>query len=205
MDVTIVLRGLLIGFAIAAPVGPIGVLCIRRTLAAGQLVGLASGLGAATADAFYGAVAGFGLAFISSFLLSQQLALRLIGGAFLLCLGVRTFLAHPAGQAAAAQGRGILGAYLSTLLLTLTNPTTILSCVAIFAGLGVASATRSYLTAALLVLGVFCGSALWWLALSSGVTLFRQRVSAHGLAWVNRVSGIIIGGFGLAALASLAR
>jgi len=205
VDVTIVLRGLLIGFAIAAPVGPIGVLCIRRTLAAGQLVGLASGLGAATADAFYGAVAGFGLAFISSFLLSQQLALRLIGGAFLLCLGARTFLAHPAGQAAAAQGRGILGAYLSTLLLTLTNPTTILSFVAIFAGLGVASATRSYLTAALLVLGVFCGSALWWLVLSSGVTLFRQRVSAHGLAWVNRVSGIIIGGFGLAALASLAR
>src|SRR5690242_13032805 len=131
------LRGLLLGFSIAAPVGPIGVLCIRRTLADGRVVGFVSGLGAATADAFYGAVAGFGLTVISALLIEQRFWLRLIGGGFLLYLGVRTVLARPAERAASAGGKGLAGAYGSTLFLTLTNPLTILSFAAIFAGLGV--------------------------------------------------------------------
>src|SRR5579862_4353247 len=118
------LRGLLIGFSIAAPVGPIGVLCIRRTLANGRVNGLVTGLGAATADACYGAVAGFGLTFISGLLIDQRVWLRLIGGAFLCYLGVKTFLARPAEQAAAAKSSSLAGAYTSTLFLTLTNPTT---------------------------------------------------------------------------------
>lgn len=203
MDTTLLLKGLLIGFSIAAPVGPIGALCIRRTLASGRAAGLVSGLGAATADAIYGCIAGFGLTFISSLLISQQLWLKLIGGAFLCYLGVRTLLARPAAQAANASGAGLLGAYASTFFLTLTNPTTILSFLAVFAGLGLASAAGSYGAAGLLVLGVFIGSALWWLLLSGGVGLLRARVTPGALVWVNRVSGMVILVFGVAALASL--
>jgi threonine/homoserine/homoserine lactone efflux protein len=198
------LGGIILGFSIAAPVGPIGVLCIRRTLAEGRASGLVSGLGAATADAIYGCVAGFGLTFISSFLVNQQGWLRLVGGAFLCYLGIRTFLARPADQAAAAQGNGLIGAYGSTLLLTLTNPMTILSFAAAFAGLGMANTGRDYRSAAMLVLGVFIGSTLWWLGLSSIVSLFRTRFDARALRWVNRASGIIIAGFGLFALLSIA-
>jgi threonine/homoserine/homoserine lactone efflux protein len=220
-------RGLALGFAIAAPVGPIGVLVIRRTLAEGRLAGLASGLGAATADGIYGIMAAFGLTFVSSLLISQQGWIRLTGGLFLLYLGIKTLRApvaeqparvagfdtaqtpignHPGGtQPAAAEsyGGGLLGNYASTLALTLTNPMTILSFAAVFAGLGVGAASGDYAAAALLVLGVFLGSALWWLALSGAVSLLRSRVTPRGLRWVNRVSGLIILGFGLAALASL--
>ena len=203
MEIGFLLRGLVIGFSIAAPVGPIGLLCIRRTLAEGQASGLVSGLGAATADAIYGCIAGFGLTFISNILISQQVWLRLIGGAFLCYLGLKTFLARPAEQASSAQGDGLVGAYGSTFFLTLTNPMTILSFAAIFTGLGVGSASGNYLSAGVLVLGVFIGSALWWLILSSGVGLFRAKFGPHGLRWVNRISGVIIAGFGLIALLSL--
>ena len=200
MDVSLLLRGLAVGFSIAAPVGPIGVLCIRRTLADGRAAGLVSGLGAATADAIYGSIAGFGLTFVSGFLLSQTGWLRLVGGAFLLYLGIRTLLSRPAERPAAASGTGLARAYASTFLLTLTNPATILSFVAVFAGLGLASAGGDYAAATLLVLGVFSGSALWWLLLSGGVSLFRARFDARAMRWVNRLSGVVIATFGLAAL-----
>ena len=183
--------------------GPIGALCIRRTLAEGRAVGLASGLGAATADALYGCVAGFGLTAISGFLVSQQFWLRLVGGLFLGYLGIRTLLAIPAVQTTAARGTGLLAAYASTLVLTLTNPLTILSFAAIFAGLGLASAGAGYGSAGVLVLGVFLGSALWWLTLSTGVSLLRAKFNARAMLWVNRISGSVILGFGLAALISL--
>ena len=203
MDIRFLLRGLVIGFSIAAPVGPIGVLCIRRTLAKGRVSGLVSGLGAATADAIYGCIAGFGLTFIASILISQQGWVRLIGGAFLCYLGLKTFLTRPAEQAASAEGNGLVGAYASTFFLTLTNPMTILSFAAIFAGLGVVSASGNYASAGMLVLGVFIGSALWWLILSGGVSVFRARFNPHGVRWVNRISGVIITGFGLLALLGL--
>jgi threonine/homoserine/homoserine lactone efflux protein len=203
MDIRFLLRGLIIGFSIAAPVGPIGVLCIRRTLAKGRLSGLVSGLGAATADAIYGCVAGFGLTFISNILVSQQIWLRLIGGAFLCYLGLKTFLSKPAEQAASAEGNGLVGAYASTFFLTLTNPMTILSFAAIFAGLGVAGASGNDVSAGTLVLGVFMGSALWWLILSGVADVFRTKLNPLRLRWVNRISGVIITGFGLLALLSL--
>jgi len=205
VDISFLLRGLVIGFSIAAPVGPIGVLCIRRTLAEGRVSGLVSGLGAATADAIYGCIAGFGLTFISSILVSQQVWFRLIGGVFLCYLGLKTFLARPAEEAASAEGRGLIGAYVSTFFLTLTNPMTILSFAVIFAGLGLGSASGNYISAGLLVSGVFIGSALWWLMLSGGVGLLRTRFNLQGLRWVNRISGIIITGFGLIALLSVRR
>lgn len=197
------LRGLIIGFSIAAPVGPIGVLCIRRTLAKGKSSGLISGLGAATADAIYGSIAGFGLTFISNFLISQQVWLRLIGGGFLCYLGLKTFLASPSKQAVSTNGNGLISAYVSTFFLTLTNPITILSFAAIFAGLGVGSASRNYFSAGVLVVGVFIGSALWWLLLSSGVGLFGEKLNVTGLRWVNRISGMVIIIFGIVALLSL--
>ena len=204
MDINFLLRGLIIGFSIAAPVGPIGVLCIRRTLTEGRLSGLVSGLGAATADAIYGCIAGFGLAFISNFLVSQQLWLRLMGGAFLCYLGIKTFLAKPAEQEPSVKGNGIIGNYVSTFFLTLTNPMTIISFMAIFSGLGLASTNSNYASAGILVLGVFIGSALWWFFLSGGVGLFREKFNHSGLNWVNKISGTIIMGFGLFALLSAA-
>jgi threonine/homoserine/homoserine lactone efflux protein len=203
MDVTFFFRGLLIGLSIAAPVGPIGVLCIRRTLAEGRAAGLVSGLGAATADALYGFIAAFGLTFVSGFLIRQRLWLHLVGGLFLCYLGVKTMLAKPAGpaQPTPAGGRGLLAAYTSTLFLTLTNPITILFFAGIFAGLGAAEG-GSYASAAIMVAGVFIGSALWWLTLSGLVSLFRNRFNARAMRWVNRLSGLMILGFGLAALFS---
>ena len=204
MHVDMLARGWLIGIGIAAPVGPIGLLCIQRTLAAGRLIGLATGLGAATADALYGVVAAFGLAAISGRLVAWQDGLALSGGIFLCYLGVRTFLTPPVtGEDGAPDTDiGLVAAYLTTFLLTLTNPVTILAFVAIFAGMGLASAAGSYGSALLLVLGVFAGSASWWLLLSGGVSLVRHRLSARILGWINRAAGLIIGAFGLIALAS---
>jgi threonine/homoserine/homoserine lactone efflux protein len=202
MDTSFFLRGLVIGFSIAAPVGPIGVLCINRTLTQGQISGLASGLGAATADAIYGCIAGLGLSFISSLLTHQQIWLRLLGGAFLCYLGIKTFMISPTEHAAQARGKSLISAYTSTFLLTLTNPMTMLSFAAVFAGLGIASTSSNYLAAMILVLGVFIGSASWWLLLSSGIGLVRTKVTPRRLKWVNRISGMVITIFGVVALLS---
>ncbi len=202
MPATLFIRGFLIGLSVAATVGPMAVLCIRRTLADGRLAGLATGLGVATADGCYGAVAGLGLTLVSNALLGAQVWLRLIGGGFLLYLGLKTLRAAPAERPANAPAANLPRAYLSALALTLTNPLTILSFAAIFAGLGAATG-GGYKTAVLLVLGVFAGSASWWVILTGVVTTLRARITTHGLRWVNRVSGAIIFGFGLIALISL--
>lgn len=197
------LRGLVIGFSIAAPVGPIGLLCIRRTLADGRAAGLVTGLGAATADAVYGAIAGFGLTAVSAFLVREQLWLRAAGGLFLIYLGIRVFTRAPAElRPQDVPPRSLGGAYATTLALTLTNPMTIISFAAVFAGLGVVAA-RDYATAGALVVGVFTGSALWWLILSGAAATVRSRLGSDTLRWVNRAAGVIIAGFGAAALLSL--
>jgi threonine/homoserine/homoserine lactone efflux protein len=203
VDPGVFARGVAVGLAIAAPVGPIGVLCIRRTLATGRHMGLATGLGAATADACYGAIAAFGVTVVSSLLLSQQAWIRLIGGLVLCYLGLKTLIAAPAARAAASGGRTMLGAYASSVALTLANPPTILSFAAIFAGLGLGTLQRGPAAAALLVLGVFVGSALWWVILSSAVALVRTRVTTCALRWINRLSGALLVAFGILALASL--
>jgi len=200
MDLGLILRGIVIGFSIAAPVGPIGVLCIRRTLAEGRLVGLATGLGAATADALYGCMAAFGLTALTNRLIGAGLWIRLIGGAFLLYLGIRTLLAKPGERAAAASGSGLARAYLSMFVLTLTNPMTILSFLAVFAALGLGSTHPEPLAAVSLVVGVFAGSALWWLGLSAVVSMLRSKFDARALRWVNIGSGLVIVAFAVAAL-----
>jgi threonine/homoserine/homoserine lactone efflux protein len=200
MSVSLFFQGLVIGFSIAAPVGPIGILCIRRTLAEGRVFGFFSGMGAATADALYGCVAGFGLTVISAFLIEQRFWLQVIGGIFLCYLGARTLRSQPAAAAAPAAGNGLLSCYVSTFFLTITNPMTILSFAAIFAGLGVVATGGDLAAASWLVLGVFLGSAVWWLFLSMSVSLLREKVSSTTLLWVNRLAGAILLSFGALAL-----
>lgn len=201
------LRGLVVGFSIAAPVGQIGVLCIRRTLSDGRVPGLVSGLGAATADACYGFVAAFGLTFVADMLThpTALTTIHLLGAAFLFYLGLKIMRAAPASidTPRETSRRGLLGVYGSTFLLTLTNPTTILMYMGVFAGLRIGVSTGDYGSAALMVAGVFVGSAAWWLILSSGVSLLRSRFNTGMLRAVNVLSGLIIIGFGAFSLLTL--
>ena len=198
----IFLKGFIIGISIAAPVGPIGVLCIQRTIAYGKLNGLATGLGAASADAVYGFVAAFGLTFISNFLVAQQTWFRLIGGGFLIYLGIRAYFSALENTAINTNNPTHVGAYGTTFLLTLSNPMTILSFAAIFSGFGLVDSSIHYASAALMVVGVFLGSASWWILLSGGTNFFRRRLSER-LSWINKLSGMVIAAFGVVAIASL--
>jgi len=191
MDLSLFARGWLLGLSIAAVVGPIALLCVRRTLATGFATGFASGLGAATADASYAALASFGVTALASVLIDQRLWLRLVGGAFLVYLGLQTLRSTPATHAAdtTTTGLRLAGAYSSTLGLTLSNPMTIMSFAAIFAGIGASSLD--------LVAGVFVGSAAWWLILATLVSRLRTSVTQRRLRWVNVASGALIVGFGV--------
>jgi threonine/homoserine/homoserine lactone efflux protein len=197
------LKGLILGFSIAAPVGPIGILCIRKTLEFGRLSGLCSGLGAACADTIYAIIAAFGLTVAANLLLTGQLWLHALGGLFLLYLGWKTFSSEPKSISENSSHTTLINDFLSTFVLTLTNPMTIFSFIAVFAGIGLSSIKGNFFQASLLVLGVFLGSALWWLTLSEGITLFRKRISKAIMKWINRIAGLIIIGFGVAALCNL--
>lgn len=203
MDGHYLIKGMLIGFSIAAPVGPIGLLCIRRSLNDGLRSGLLTGLGAATADACYGCVAGFGLTFISSLLINQKVWLQLVGGLFLCGLGLRYAMKTPLERNAVSESRGHVFAYVSAFFLTLTNPMTILSFAAIFAGLGIAGTTNGYASSLLLVAGVFAGSSLWWVLLAGSVDRLKKRLNAGIHRWINRLSGAVLLVFGLVSLLQL--
>lgn len=202
MEFIFFLKGIAIGFAMALPVGPIGILCIRKTLTEGRLRGLVIGLGAATADLFYGSVAAFGLTYISDVLISQKIWIRLVGGALLLFLGIKIFRALPTDPKIQINNGGILRSYLTTIFLTLTNPLTIFAFLAVFAALGLGDELKN-LSASLLVGGLFIGSCLWFLILSSGTILFRNKLDLVGLRWVNRIAGILVIISGVIAIGSL--
>jgi threonine/homoserine/homoserine lactone efflux protein len=195
------LKGLLFGFLLAATVGPMWVLCFRRTLAQGALAGFISGMGIAVADGLYGAVAAFGLTAISGLLLQYSLWIGLVGGVFLLYLGTATLLSRPSLESSKAKPAGLLQSFLSTLGLTLANPPTILAFAAIFAGLGLVSS--DYDTAALVVLGVFLGSAAWWVILAAGAGWLRGRTGPGLLRAINIVSGLSILAFAAWQLAAI--
>jgi threonine/homoserine/homoserine lactone efflux protein len=157
-------------------------------------------MGAATADACYGCVAGFGLAGITGFIVGQRTWIQVFGGLFLCWLGLRIFLSRADEKPAAkASGSAAMG-YLSALFLTLTNPMTILSFAAVFAGMGLGSIGAGHMAAGWLVAGVFCGSMAWWIILTSVSSLFNTRMSANAMRWINRFSGAMLTGFGLAAV-----
>jgi threonine/homoserine/homoserine lactone efflux protein len=200
-------RGLALGLAVAAPVGPMSLLCMRQTLARGFLAGLASGLGIATADGVYGAVAAFGLVAITDVLIGQQPWLRLVGGLAMIWLGIGALRTRPAVAATTgSSASGGLGrAYGGTFALTMMNPSTILSFAALFAGLGLAGggglgSVGGVLVPLALVLGVFLGSAGWWLVVTGGISVARTRISPRVQRIVNAAAGLVLIGFGLAAI-----
>ena len=200
MDTTILIKGMILGFSIALPVGPIGILCIRRSLLEGWTAGLLTGLGAATADAIYGSIAALGLAGITRVLVGQRGWIQIVGGLFLCYLGLRILLAkadiRPGTETNAAGAQS----YLSALILTLTNPMTILSFTAIFAGMGLGNIGATHGTARCLVTGVFLGSMVWWFLLSSLTSIANTRLNPSAMTWVNRCSGAVLTAFGMLAV-----
>lgn len=190
-------KGLLVGLVIAAPVGPIAMLCITRTLSEGRVAGLATGLGAATADSLYGAIAGFGLTALATLLEEQGLWLRLGGGVILLVMGARTLMypPHERSIGGAIHG-GLVFEFSSTFVLTLANPVTILVSAAIFAGLGHTDGSAGLTSVGLLVLGVFCGSLTWWLFLVFSSGAVRGWFNPEHMRWVHRIAGAGIALFG---------
>ncbi len=194
-ELELLIRGLIAGLIIAAPVGPVNVLCMHRTLLNGWRAGVISGLGAASADGIYGAIAGFSISFIINFLERELFWIRLIGGILLIAIGVWYFFKNP-GQFNSKEESGSASDFRSTFFLTLTNPTTVLSFLAVLAALGMAQHRHWWLTS-ILVGGIFGGSMLWWIILASIMTRLRGRFNDRGLMWMNRVAGIAIGTFGV--------
>ncbi|MBK1665348.1 lysine transporter LysE [Rhodospirillum rubrum] len=197
------IKGMAVGLAIAAPVGPVGVLCIRKALADGRLAAFVAGMGAAVADTFYGAVAGLGLGLISDFLTQNKNALSVVGGLFLLVLGVRTLRRPPLVLPATSSRIGLLKDFLSTFTITMTNPATILAFMAVFASFSLAGFDRDKVDASLVILGVFLGSSLWWATLAAAAGAVRSHFTPLWLDWLNKMSGGLLLIFGVAVLAML--
>ncbi|MBZ0199547.1 MAG: LysE family translocator [Ignavibacteriaceae bacterium] len=192
MDFSIFFNGLILGIFVAAPVGPIGILCINRTITKGFSTGFVSGLGVATADTLYGMIAVFGLTIVSGLIMTENTIVQIIGGAVLCYLGIRVMIKDPAAQIIEPDKKGLLKAYGSMFFLTMTNPTTILAFAAIFAALGIADSSKTFTTSTLLVSGIFLGSTMWWLAISYGIERYRNKLSDHVMRTVNKLSGGII-------------
>ena len=200
MDTTFFIKGLIFGFSIALPVGPIGILCIRRSLAGGWTAGLLTGMGAATADALYGSLAGFGLAGITGLLVGQRTWVQILGGLFLCYLGLRIFISDTDEKPVTVSLSGSARGYFSALFLTLTNPMTILSFTAVFAGMGLGRTDTGHMAPGWLVTGVFAGSMAWWIILSSISSIFKTSLNAKAMMWINRISGTVLTSFGLIAV-----
>lgn len=198
------LQGMLIGFAIAAPIGPVGVLCIRKALADGRAAAFVAGMGAALADTFYGAVAGFGLSFVSQFITGHQFPLKIAGGLFLLYVGWHTYRTQPDFDNGSNGAKlGLVKDFVSTFVITLTNPATIIAFMAVFASFGAVSGSQSLADTGILVGGVFVGSSLWWLTLSAVASAMRSRFNSNWLVWLDRVVGVLLAGSGVLLLGSL--
>jgi threonine/homoserine/homoserine lactone efflux protein len=203
-DFWLLLKGAVIGFAVAAPVGPIGMLCIRTTLERGRVAGFAAGVGAAVADAVYGAIGVLGVTAISGIIEAQRFWLELGGGIFVIGFGIHLGLTRPNYQNNDEIPVSVFADFLKTLLLTLANPSTILTFMAIFAGVPAAAGAAELEAVPMIVLGVLLGSAAWWLTLSQGVGFIRHRISERALKWMNWVAGILLVGFGVYTLGHLA-
>jgi threonine/homoserine/homoserine lactone efflux protein len=203
MPAELLLAGVGLGFLVAVPVGPIGLICIQRTLSENRISGYAAGLGAATADAVYASIAGLGLAFVSDFFLSQRFWMGLLGGVFLCLYGYHTFQKRPKLAAEPVRLAGLAGSFLSTLILTLANPLNILLFAGVFATVGVAGVIRGSRDDLLLGLGVFVGSGVWWLTLTTIVSVLRSRFNETALRWASRISGVLIIAAGAFVLLSL--
>jgi threonine/homoserine/homoserine lactone efflux protein len=197
---TLFLKGMIIGFLIAVPVGPINVLCVRRTIMHGRLAGIVSGLGSAGADTLFGAIAVLGLAALESVVFAERFWIALVGAAMLIVLGIRTLLAGAPQPSAAPDPTSLLGDFTSTFILTLTNPITILSFLGIFGAFGINADDAIDQYDGMLLAGVFLGSTVWWLLLTGVIGVFHGHFNETGLRWANRVAGVLILAFAVAVL-----
>lgn len=201
----LLLKGFVIGFAVAAPVGPVGLLCIRRSIVDGKLVGFVTGLGAAVADALMALVVAFGVTSITAFIVRHTLSFRLLGGAILLVMGIAAMRAHPPQRTTGPLHAPNLGAaFFSTIALTLANPVTIFSLLGIFTAFGVMLHTEGWLQPSYLVLGVFLGSTAWWVLLSYFADWFGRKLNTHLLRTINIGVGVLLIIFGAYELIKLA-
>ena len=191
------LKGLIVGFCLAAPVGPIAALCVQRTISKNLVAGLVSGLGAAVADAFYGAVAAFGATIISEFLIAERSWMQRVGGVILIFMGLRLFLTRPVEEKKDVDGKGLFGDFLSTFLLTLTNPMTFVAFAAVFATMGIGAVRGQPILTAELVIGVLLGSQLWWVILCGGAHALRRHFDFRKLTTMNKATGVFVMGVGV--------
>jgi len=198
-DLELISRGILAGLAISAPVGPVNVLCISRTLSKGRTAGLLSGLGAAAADTVYGAIAGFSISFVIQFLIREEFWIRLCGGTLLIAIGILYYFKKPPSLADNSRN-STHPEFISAFFLNLTNPTTVLSFLALLAALGMGHHRARWLTV-LLIAGIFCGAMLWWIVLAAATSHFRERFDDKAMFWMNRIAGLAIGGFGIVTVA----
>lgn len=190
---------MLAGLAISAPVGPVNVLCVSRTIAKGRIAGVISGLGAGTADTIYGAIAGFSLAYVIGFVVREEFWIRLFGGMLLMGIGARYFFRKPEWPHEDKTDDSGRSGYVTAFLLNLTNPTVVLSFLAVLTGLGLRR-HKSWGQDITLVTGIFAGAMLWWIALAAIAGHYRDRLTGRAILWMNRIAGLAIGGFGLATL-----
>lgn len=203
METGLFIHGIIIGIALAAPVGPIAFMCIQRSLAHGRLHGITSGLGIATADAFYAAIAAFGLALISNFLLARQWFFRLFGGLALIAVGLRIFFAAPPEVSAKPGNESYLADFTTMLAFTLANPLTILFFTIIIPGFGVVISGSTWITPAIFVVGVFLGEMGWWVFLCGTLGSMRDYLTRERLHLINRLAGLVITAFGVVLIVSL--
>jgi threonine/homoserine/homoserine lactone efflux protein len=206
MTSDLILNGIIIGLSATIPLGPIGVLCIQKTINKGWLFGVISGAGAATADMFYAILAGFGLSFITDFLVEYQMYLRIAAGIVLLIMGYKIFFTNPAKQLrkqSQHKRKGLFGDFISIFLLTFSNPLTVFFFIGAFAAFGGIKGDSGYFPVFTLTTSVFIGAMIWWVFLTFLISLFRKRFKLRNLLWINRIAGILIVIFGILAIVSI--
>ncbi len=192
----------MIGLLASIPLGPIGVICIQRTINKGKTSGFISGLGAAVADTIFAAIAGFSLTYIITFIQEQRLIIEVVGGVIVILLGLKTFYTNPASQLRRhkRQKNKLMEDFVSILLLTITNPFAIFFFVALFATLGIVSDNQTMAMSLIALAGVLLGGSIWWYTLSSLVNMFRNRFRLKQLWWINKIAGAVIVILGILAL-----
>ena len=205
MELQFLIKGFIVGLVVSIPLGPMGVLCVQRTLNKGKSSGFSSGMGIATADAIFALIAGLGISFIIHFLSEQQLIIKMIGGLVIALIGLKIFIANPVKQLKKhrKEGKTLFEDFFSILFMALSNPFTIFLYIAIFAGLNLHDVSSGYSSALLVVAGVFVGASISWLAISTVVNHFRAKIRLRRLMWINRIAGITIILFGVFAICSL--
>ena len=205
MELQFLIKGIIVGLLVSTPVGPMGILCVQRTLNKGKSSGFSSGMGIATADTIFALIAGLGISFIIHFLSEQQLIIKIIGGVVIAFIGLKIFITNPVKQLKKhrREGKTLFEDFISILFMALSNPFTVFLYVAVFAGLNLQDVSTGYSSALLVVTGVFVGASISWFTISTIVNYFRTKIRLRKLMWINRIAGITIILFGFFAICSL--